>query len=320
MSKLRIGLDVMGGDYAPVEIVKGAIQAQTLIDTEETQQVLFGDSKVIHEICHQNNFDASIFEIIDTPETIEMHEHPAKAFQLKPNSSIAKGFDYLAQKKIDAFASVGNSGVMLVGAMMVIKPIEGIIRPCLSTTLPKLDGKEAIMLDIGINPDCKPEVLAQWAVIGSVYAEEVKKIKKPKVALLNIGAEEGKGNLLTRAAYDLLKESKSINFVGNIEGSDLFRPEVADVIVTDGFTGNIVLKQSESMYRLVLKRGINDEYFNRFNFEIYGGTPVLGINQTVMVGHGVSKANAIKSLILNTIGVTKAKLSEKISSSLGTFK
>jgi glycerol-3-phosphate acyltransferase PlsX len=310
---MRIGIDIMGGDHAPLEIVKGAILAQEVIGTE-AKLVLFGDEAQIKSICEQNQFNHEQFDIVHTTEIIEMHEHPAKAFQAKANSSITKGFEHLAYKKIDAFASVGNTGAMLVGAMMVIKPIEGIIRPCISTHLPKIDGKDGLLLDVGINPDCKPEVLLQYGILGSVYAEEVYGISNPKVALLNIGSEEGKGNILARAAYDLMKESKSINFVGNVEGSDLFRPGVADVIVTDGFTGNIVLKQSESLYRLALKRGINDEYFNRFNFELYGGTPVLGINQTVIIGHGVSKATAIKNMITHTMTVVKAQMALKITS------
>ncbi len=317
---MKIGIDVMGGDHAPIEIVKGAILAYNVIGPD-VRLVLFGDESQIQDVCKANSFDHSKFDVVNTTEIIEMHDHPAKAFQMKSNSSITKGFEYLAYKKIDAFASVGNTGAMLVGAMMVIKPIDGIIRPCISTHLPKIDGQDGLLLDVGINPDCKPEVLLQYGILGSVYAEEVYGIKNPKVALLNIGSEEGKGNILARAAYDLMKDSKSINFVGNVEGSDLFRPGVADVIVTDGFTGNIVLKQSESLYRLALKRGINDEYFNRFNFELYGGTPVLGINQTVIIGHGVSKAVAIKNMITHTINVVNAKMANIISSRIeGTSK
>lgn len=319
MNTLRIGIDVMGGDRAPAEIIKGAILANNAID-KNIKLVLFGDSAAIKDVCEQNNFNPDIFEIVHTTEIIEMHDHSAKAFQAKTNSSIAKGFEYLATQKIDAFASAGNTGAMLVGAMMVVKPIEGIIRPCLSTVLPKIDGKDAILLDVGINPDCKPEVLLQWGIIGSVFAEEVYKIKNPKVALLNVGTEEGKGNLLARTTYGLMKESKDINFIGNIEGSDLFRPEVADVVVTDGFTGNIVLKLSEIFYRIAQKRDISDDYINRFNFELYGGTPILGINKVVVVGHGISKANAIKNMIINTINILETNLTAKIATRIMAAK
>jgi len=312
MNTLRIGIDVMGGDRAPTEIVKGAILANNTIN-KNIKLVLFGDSVAVKTICEQNNFNPDLFDIVHTTETIEMHDHSAKAFQTKTDSSITKGFEYLATQKIDAFASAGNTGAMLVGAMMAIKPIEGIIRPCLSTLLPKTDGKDAILLDVGINPDCKPEVLLQWGIIGSVFAKEIYKIENPKIALLNVGTEEGKGNLLARTTHKLMKESKDINFIGNIEGSDLFRPEIADVVVTDGFTGNVVLKQSEMVYRLAQKRGINDDYFNRFNFELYGGTPILGINKPVVVGHGVSKASAIKNMIINTINIIETDLTAKIA-------
>ncbi|HPW66826.1 MAG TPA: phosphate acyltransferase PlsX [Salinivirgaceae bacterium] len=319
MNILRIGIDIMGGDKAPAEIVKGAILASNTIN-KNIKLVLFGDSVAVKTICEQNDFNPEVFEIVHTTETIEMHDHSAKAFQTKTDSSITKGFEYLATQKIDAFASAGNTGAMLVGAMMIIKPIEGIIRPCLSTLLPKTDGKDAILLDIGINPDCKPEVLLQWGIIGSVFAKEVYKIENPKVALLNVGTEEGKGNLLARTTYGLMKESRDINFIGNIEGSDLFRPEIADVVVTDGFTGNIVLKQSEMIYRLAQKRGIDDDYFNRFNFELYGGTPILGINKPVIVGHGVSKASAIKNMIINTINIVETNLTAKIATQVMATK
>ena len=310
---MKIGIDVMGGDYAPLEIVKGAIQAYKFVN-EDIRLVLFGNQEQITKICTDHNFIPNHFDIVHTTQMIEMHEHPAKAFQTKTDSSIFKGFEYLAVKKIDAFTSVGNTGAMLVGAMMMIKPVEGILRPCIATIIPRIDGKNSVLLDVGLNADSKPEMLLQYGILGAVYAEEVYGVKKAKVALLNIGAEEGKGNILAQAAYSLMKNSNAIDFVGNIEGSDLFRPDMADVIVTDGFTGNIVLKQTESFYKLLRKRNINDEYFNQLNFELYGGTPILGINQSVIIGHGVSKELAIKNMILHAIEITKAKLPEKIAS------
>ena len=309
---MRIGIDIMGGDYAPVEIVKGAISAHKIIP-KDIKLVLFGFQEQIHKICSENNYSPDNFEIVHTTQVIEMHDHPARSFQSKQESSIYKGFEYLAQKKIDAFTSVGNTGAMSVGAIMLIKPIEGIIRPCISTIVPKIDGTNAIILDVGLNADTKPEMLLQYGILGSIYAEEVYGINNPKVALLNIGSEPGKGNIMSQTAYGLLKEEKSINFVGNVEGSDILRPEVADVVVTGGFTGNVVLKLVESFYRLLCKRNINDDYFNKLNFELYGGTPILGINQPVIIGHGVSKELAVKNLILHSIDVTKAKMPEKIS-------
>ena len=240
-----------------------------------------------------------------------MGEHPTKAFVKKPKSSISIGFHLMKEGLIDGFASAGNSGAMLVGAFYTIKSITGVIRPSITSILPKENGGVGLLLDVGINADCKPDVPNQFAILGSLYAEHVHGISNPKVALLNIGEEEGKGNLLTQAAYNLLKDSEEFNFVGNVEGRDLFN-ESADVIVCDGFTGNIVLKQAEAFYALTKKRGIKDAYFDRFNYENYGGTPILGVNGTVMIGHGISNAKAIKNMLLHTAEVIDAKLSDKI--------
>jgi len=312
---MKIGIDIMGGDYAPTETVKGAISAHKILDND-VSLTLFGDKEQIVKICSENNYSPENFEIVHTSQVIEMHEHPARAFQSKQDSSIYKGFEYLVNDRIDAFSSVGNTGAMSVGAIMVIKPVEGIIRPCISTVVPKIDGKNAILLDVGLNADAKPEMLLQYAILGSIYVEEMYHIKNPKVGLLNIGSEEGKGNILTQSAYHLMKKSNSINFIGNIEGSDIFRPDIADIIVTDGFTGNIVLKLTESFYKLLGKRNINDDYFNKLNFELYGGMPILGIKHPVMVGHGVSKEKAVKNMILHSVEITNAKMPEKITTRL----
>jgi glycerol-3-phosphate acyltransferase PlsX len=241
-----------------------------------------------------------------------MGDHPAKSFAKKQNSSIAVGFHMLHKGKIDGFASAGNTGAMLVGAMYTIKQIPGVIRPSISTVLPKENGKNAILLDVGINPDCRPDVLYQYAILGSIYAEFVYKIKNPRIGLLNIGSEEEKGNLLTKATHELMKGTDDFNFIGNIEGNEIFSTDKVDVIVSDGFTGNVVLKQAESFYTLIQKRKIQDEYFEKFNFEIYGGTPILGVNAPVVIGHGISNDIAIKNMILHTDEVARAKITEKI--------
>jgi glycerol-3-phosphate acyltransferase PlsX len=185
---------------------------------------------------------------------------------------------------------------MLVGAMFSIKPIEGILRPTISTIVPKLNGTTGVLLDVGLNADCKPEQLNQFAILGNLYAKHILQIPDPKVALMNVGEEEGKGNLLAQATYPLLKENKHIHFVGNMEGRDMFLDK-ADVMVCDGFTGNILLKMAESVYDLTLKRGIQDAYFERFHYENYGGTPVLGVSKPVIIGHGISHAKAFKNMI-----------------------
>jgi len=240
-----------------------------------------------------------------------MGEHPTKAFSHKPNSSIALGFSLLKEGKIDGFASNGNTGAMLVGSLFSAKAIPGVIRPCITSLLPKENGGMGLILDVGTNADCKPDVLYQFGVLGSIFAEHVYGIKNPKVALLNIGEEPEKGNLVAQAAHTLMKDSKDFNFVGNIEGRDLFN-DLADVTVCDGFTGNVVLKQAEAFYTMIKKRKIKDEYFDRFNYENYGGTPVLGINSTVMIGHGISNKIAVKNMLLLTKDIVEAKLADKI--------
>ena len=178
-----------------------------------------------------------------------------------------------------------------------LKPIEGVLRPTISTIIPKENGKTGLLLDVGLNSDCKPEHLNQFAVMGSVYAQNILGIEAPRVALLNIGEEEGKGNLLAQATYPILKENEHINFIGNIEGRDLLLDK-ADVMVCDGFTGNLILKLAESLFEITQRKHINHEYFDRFNFENYGGTPVLGISKPVIIGHGISRSKSFKNMIL----------------------
>jgi glycerol-3-phosphate acyltransferase PlsX len=185
---------------------------------------------------------------------------------------------------------------MLVGALFSIKALEGVIRPTISSIIPKADGGAGLLLDVGLNSDCKPEQLNQFAIMGSVYAQLILGIDDPKVGLINVGEEEGKGNLLAQATYPLLKENKNINFIGNIEGRDVLVNR-ADVMLCDGFTGNIILKLAESLYEICQKKKLEDEYFARFNFENYGGTPVLGVAKPVIIGHGISHAKAFMNMI-----------------------
>ena len=306
---MRIGIDIMGGDFAPEATVLGSIQAFKELDRND-RIVMFGDKNQISPILKRENIDPSSFEIVHTSQLIEMGEHPAKAFSKKTDSSITVGFHLLNKGEIDGFASAGNTGAMMVGAMYTVKVVPGIIRPCISSVLPLMSGGNAILTDVGINADCRPDVLYQYAILGSIYAEFVHKIKTPKVGLLNIGEEEEKGNLLSRSAHELMKDSSDFNFIGNVEGNDLFSGK-ADVVVTDGFTGNVVLKEAEAFFKLIKKRNIDDEYFNRFNFENYGGTPILGINSTVVIGHGISNAKAIKNMILHTKDVIGAKINDR---------
>ncbi|HJZ40911.1 MAG TPA: phosphate acyltransferase PlsX [Bacteroidales bacterium] len=307
---MRIGLDILGGDFAPEATVCGAILAAGSLPAD-SRLVLIGDENSILSICRRQNFDPSVFDIIHTTEFIDMGEHPARAFSQKPNASAVLGFKLLAQGKIDGFASAGNTGAMLVGAYQVIKSIPGVIRPCIAATVPRPAGPPMLLLDVGLNPDTRPDVMNQYAILGKIYAQQVLNVPAPRVGLLNIGAEEEKGNLVTRAAYQFMKDSGNFNFVGNVEGNDLFGDKV-DVMVCDGFVGNVMLKQAEAFYTMIRKRNIVDEFFERFNFENYGGTPILGINAPVLIAHGISNHVAVKNLILHAAEVIKGKLCEKI--------
>jgi glycerol-3-phosphate acyltransferase PlsX len=198
--------------------------------------------------------------------------------------------------------------------MFTVKAIPGVVRPCITTILPKEDGGFGLLLDVGTNADCKPDVLYQFGILGSICAREVYKIKNPKVGLLNIGEEPEKGNLVSQAAYALMKDSKDFNFVGNVEGREIFRDK-ADVIVCEGFVGNILLKTAEAFYDAIKARKRSDEYFDKFNYELYGGTPVLGVNSNVLIGHGISSAIAFKNMLLLAKDVVDARLNEKIAQS-----
>lgn len=308
---MKIGIDILGGDFAPDANVAGAVLAKSELPSD-VQLVLIGDKEQIFSGLSLLGANPQEFEIIHAPDVITMHDHPTRALAQKPNSSIAVGFDLLAEKKIDVFASTGNTGAMLVGAMFKIGAIHGVIRPCITSTFPAITGEKTILLDVGANADCKPDVLHQFAVFGKVLANSVYGIEKPRVALLNIGEEESKGNLLTQATHKLLAQSDDINFVGNLEGRDIFLGK-ADVIVCDGFTGNVVLKEAEGIYTLLRKRGIRDEYFDRFNYENYGGTPILGVKGNVIIGHGISNDIAVKNMIIHSYDVAKSGLATRVN-------
>lgn len=305
---MKIGIDAMGGDFAPLECIKGALRASAELGSE-VRLVLFGDEPVLRTIILQEGGAPENFTLVHTPEVIGMAESPTRALTQKPHSSIAVGFHYLKEGKIDAFASAGNTGAMLVGAMYSVKTIEGVIRPAISTLLPHSDERLGFLLDVGANADCKPEMLLQFGIMGSLYAKYLYKVEDPKVALLSIGEEEGKGNLLVQAAYPLFQECDKINFIGNVEGRDIFG-DTADVIVTDGFTGNIVLKFGESIYDMIKKQGIRDAYWDRFNYENYGGSAILGANAPVVVAHGISNDTAFHNMILLTKEMIESRIVE----------
>lgn len=308
---MRIGVDAMGGDHAPEAVVLGAILAQKQLSADQ-RIVLFGDEKQIVSLLKRENVNLDSFDIVHSTEVIDMCENPAKAFTKKPDSSISNGFKALATKQIDGFASAGSTGAMLVGAMYTVKQVSGIIRPSIASFIPVSEKKFNLLLDVGLNPDCKPEVLYQYGILGSLYAKFVLGNQNPRVALLNIGEEDEKGNLLVKSTFELMKGNKDFNFVGNVEGNDLFKDDKADVVVCDGFVGNVVLKEAEAFYRIIKKRKIEDPYLEMFNAENYGGTPILGVNEPVIIAHGSSNPKAIMNMIFQTREVISSNLCSKI--------
>ncbi len=314
---MKVGLDVMGGDFAPEATIDGAMLAQKSLNQND-QIVLVGDTDIIHDFLNKKPHAPGNFEIVNASQIVDMAEKPLKALSGKPDSSISVGFRLLKSRKINAFCSAGNSGAIMVGSMYSVGSIPGVIRPTTIAHIPQEKGGESIILDIGTNPDTKPDVLYQFALLGSIYTRDVLKIKNPRVGLLNIGQEEGKGNLLCQSSFQMMKDTRDFNFFGNIESRDLFRSKV-DVIACDGFTGNIVLKQIEAMYRLLQKRNLTDDYIRRFNYENYGGSPVLGVNGSVVIGHGISSAEAIKNMIMLSKEIYEAKLSSKIKRALHKY-
>lgn len=310
---MNIALDMMGGDYAPEQAVKGL---QLYLSQTNSPAFLFllGDEKILQPLLSESRIPSASYKIVHAPQVIDMHEHPTKALKEKQHSSIAVGFHMLAKEKSDAFISAGNTGAMLVGSIYSIKTMDGILRPTISTIIPRENGKTGLLLDVGANADCKPENLNQFAILGALYAQHILGIEDPKVGLINIGEEEGKGNLLAQAAYPLLKNNPLIHFIGNVEGRDVFLDK-ADVMVCEGFTGNIVLKLAESIYEIMQRQNIRNEYFDRFHFEDYGGTPVLGVSKPVIIGHGISHAKAFMNMVLLAQKMIDKDLMGKMKSS-----
>lgn len=303
-----IGIDMMGGDYAPQQTLLG-VDLFLADAAPDIQLLLIGDEEIMRQ--HFSVVPSNI-SFLHTSEVIDMHESPTRALRDKPNSSVSMGLQLLGNGMINAFISAGNTGAVMVGVFYTIRAIEGVLRPTISTVIPKVQGGYGLILDVGLQADCKPENLLQNAILGSIYAQTILEIENPEVALINIGEEEGKGSLLAQAAYKLLKESKLINFTGNIEGRAIFTG-TADVMVCDGFTGNIILKLGESIFDIAQSRNLHeDDYFKRFNFEMYGGTPVLGVDKPVIVGHGISTSKAFKNMILLAAKMIETKLLEKM--------
>jgi len=308
---MNIALDMMGGDYAPLETIKGVKLFLSENNKYNVDLTLIGDENQLIPLINEHEITAENITVVHASEVIEMQEHPTKALKEKQQSSISIGFHLLASGKTDAFISAGNTGAMMVGSLYSIKAITGVARPAIGAYIPGEDGKLSLLVDVGLNADCKPENLAQFALLGSLFSKYILNDENPRVALINVGEEEGKGNILCQATYPLLKENQRINFIGNVEGRDLLMGK-AEIYICDGYTGNVILKFAESIYDIVQKRKIDDEYFNRFNFEMYGGVPVLGVNKPVIIGHGISTSGAFNNMILMAKKMIEQDFIEKI--------
>lgn len=310
---MKIALDAMGGDYTPEEAVKGAILA---LEEKDLEIILLGDAEKVKEELLKYKYKKDKLSIINCKEYIETDEFPLDAIRNKRDSSIVIGTKLIKNNQADAFISAGNSGAVMAAALLELGCVPQIRRPTICAILPSIKGK-VLVLDVGANVDCKPEYLPQFAFIGSKYAKYILGIENPKIGMLNIGEEEIKGNKFAQNAYKNLKNA-NINFVGNIEGKDIFKGK-ADVVVCDGFTGNILLKSSEGLAKFLLTEvnsmvisqlpqnqemdKLKEKFMNLVkmtDYTEYGGSPLLGVNGVCFICHGRSKAKTFKNAILNT--------------------
>ena len=323
-------VDAFGGDNAPVEIIRGC---ELAVKEYGINIKLVGKEDIINKAIEENNICKNNMEIVDAPDVITMDDKPGDIIRSKKDSSMALGLRLLANGEGDAFVSAGNSGALVMGATTIVKRIKGVKRPAFAPIVPKEEGF-FMLIDCGANVDCKPQMLKQFAIMGSIYMEKVMKIKKPRVGLANIGTEEHKGGDLQKQAFTILKESDNINFIGNIEARDI-PVDAADVVVSDGFTGNIILKTYEGVASTLMKK--IKEVFSKnirtklaasivysdlkkmkkeLDYNEYGGAPVIGIRAPVFKAHGSSNANTFKNAIKLLISYVNENVVSEISSNL----
>jgi phosphate acyltransferase len=314
---MRIGVDIMGGDYAPAAPIDGAILARQSLGAR-AEIVLIGDETLIRAELKAREQAPEAFSIVHTEQVIGMEESPTKAVASKPKSSINVGIGMVKAKSLDGFISAGNTGAMLVASIMGLGKIAGVMRPTIGALIEIGEGRKSLLCDVGANVDCKAEVLYQFGILAKVFLESVHKIERPRIGLMNVGEEEGKGSEAVKAAYTLMKDSSKFNFIGNVEGRDLYRGH-ADAFVCDGFTGNVVLKFGESMYELLKSRFGGDDFIETFNFENYGGVPILGVKGISIIGHGISTAKAVSNMITSAFMAAENQLVAKIEAAFESF-
>lgn len=335
---MRIGVDVMGGDYAPDQILKGCVQSVPFLQDGDTL-VLFGDESLILETLEERGLKGNPhIEVIGTTEVIGMDDPPVESMKAKKNSSIVvmnQMASPRAQNKLDVVISAGNTGACVAASQYFMRRLPGVVRPGICVTVPTFSGP-IVLIDVGANIEPKPSHLAQYGVMGDVYAREILEIKNPRVALMNVGGEEQKGTDLMREARDHLRRFENLNFTGFVEGRGVFNGE-ADVVITDGVVGNVMLKLAEGLSSGIFKalahetlatdpdlvmrlEGVIKSLYAKYDYHEYGGAPLLGVNGVSLISHGSSKDRTIKNAILRGRAFAHAKINEKIVARLATVK
>jgi glycerol-3-phosphate acyltransferase PlsX len=330
---MKIVIDASGGDNAPQAIVQGAVLA--IKQKKDIEIILTGDSKKISQFL--NNKNSKNIEVVHAPEIIENSDVPTQVFKQKPNSSLAIAYDILKEKRADALISAGSTGAILVGGFTKIGRIKGISRPALAPLLPTKTGGNVLLLDVGANMDAKSINILHFATMGSSYLKSCFNVENPRIALLNVGEEDEKGNELTKESFELLKQQENINFVGNIEARDILSGKY-DVVVCDGFSGNIALKAIEGAVSLAMSevkgafKGIRGKIAGllvlrklkkskgKLDYNKYGGSPFLGVKSIVIKSHGSSKAETIRNAIFQAYNLHNSNFLEKLKEELETEK
>lgn len=329
---MRIAIDAMGGDHAPGEIIAGALQGKEVLDGDD-EIVLVGDENIIRQHLVALKAPADTFRIFHAPDTIGMEESPMEALRRKPKSSIAIMAHAASHRQVDAVLSAGNTGACVGASQLRMRTLQGVVRPGIAVVLPTYGGPVTVC-DVGANIACKPIHLYQYAIMATVYAREMFGIESPRIGIMNIGEEEGKGTDLIKKTRDLLKNDPTLNFVGNLEGRDLFEGK-CNVVICEGFVGNVILKLSEGVASMIFN-AIKDELLSRnkllalwfksvvknvykkYDYNEYGGALLLGVNGTSIICHGSSKARTIKNAILVCKKTSAKKINEQIVSAIST--
>lgn len=331
-----VAVDTMSGDFGPKEIIEGSIDA---INEFGYSVVLVGSEETLGELVLQYEYDVAKLKIVHAPEVIDMDDSPSIAVKAKPDSSIVQAVRLVANRECVGIFSPGNTGATMAAALLHLGRIEGVSRPPIAVPLPQEDGSPMLLLDAGANVDCKPEYLVQFAIMGEIYAKEILKIKEPKIGILSNGEEDKKGNQLTQKTFDVLKKLP-IKFVGNVEGRDLYGGgRDVDVVVCDGFVGNVVLKATEGLVKSIFKilqENIAESSIamtgaillkptlramkKRLDYAEYGGAILLGVNGTCIIGHGSSSALAVKNAIRVVVECARNDVDVRIAENLIKYK